>query len=990
MQQQQEPQILASAKRPCMEQSNVLEDLEGDSIEVDCGVISVASDGEDFAEESVRQTSTTSPVATSGERYRGGNFPGKYANRVDSAVLTAREALSTTEPAEPEKQSLQDRVQPSQKKMHPTSTANLCRYPTSASSSNHDSHLNKISSASASPSHNSTSSSPILAIDEQPHYRHALQSDAADQFGEERPSPSDSYMGLESRYTSPSFEEPEFLGFSKPLADQPRVPTKDQNSSKAIENCQLAFDTSSNQSCTTSEVQGYSSLPSRGTFQDQSLVPTRPVASLSPVSPSTHGINDRPPASPSASNNQRLLSDTSQIRIIPYDPVPSRPARGPPCSSQRPIDPPITKEQKKSARLPPPCPQSRPPPSCSIPELAQPPLSNISQSQPCAAYTPPASYQNRDPLFPQLPSASAQDLGYLSIPPVPPKHQDPAPQPVQPSPAQLELHASSRPPFYEVLPLGSPPAQSACGQGPLLPPPSPNPSAQWHSQPHADSSMELQGIQRSLQHLQHVPSLGQEQFSPSPRDSSQFAGQRPPHLPLTTQSESVSLPPDLSSSAYGVTSPNSTPSPGHQQPLETKALLWKKYNEMVTLNVLVDTQPNLDLNNSRPGHWKTIFASSLWMPTLEEFFQSVSVALGTAPPTTLFIDFWNVHSQFERRMIIPRGDSNSFTAMRIVAWEYFKEIMNLDPAAANIKIYIIPSYSTVSGSANEYTPHQSQQMHGFNTTPNIPSDQQSFVTLPNRNDSSIEPSSAIDQDRSKPRGPPQIGPPPNAHSDTNPSRGPSRGPPRINLPPESQSNLSRVSTSESTNFHGYSSNPAVESIPDLNNRNRPESNILEPNNNLGDAGVTSIQNSQRQSRQQASQLHNPKGTKIDNNNGPTAKIVIRIQIDGLGRLSRSYDRSVLSTRITNEKFFAWFEQQTGRAYPPKLRFNFKDAPFAKPSTIERGNEDYFELMVKDIKKKFERAKVYTPDMNEFCIVVTDPMWDSGDEDEDEDDEDEDG
>jgi hypothetical protein len=556
------------------------------------------------------------------------------------------------------------------------------------------------------------------------------------------------------------------------------------------------------------------------------------------------------------------------------------------------------------------------------------------------------------------------------MPPASPKHQGSAPPPFQPSPNQLELHASSRPSSYEVPPLGFPPAQSACSQGPSLPPT--KSSAQWHGQPYPDSSTEVQDIQRSIQHSHHVPSLGQEQFSTASQDSSQFAGQIHAQLPLTIQNESASVPPDLSTSTSGITSPNLTASPDNQQALETNALLLKKYNEMVTLNVLVDTQPSLNLHKtlsfpgtSRPGRWIEVFASSLWLPTLQDFFQSVSVALGTDPPTKLFIDFWNVHSQFERRMILPRGDSNSFDAMKIVAWEYFKETMNLDPAATNIKIYIIPSYSTVSGSGNEnMSAHQSQQLHDFNTASNVPSDQQSFVALPNRNDSSIEPGSTIDHDASKPRGPPRIGP-----------------------PPESQSSLSRVPASETTNSHECSSNLVVESIPDLNNRNKLEGSILESNNNLVQADVTSIQNSQRQPRQLVSQLHNAEGTKFDNINQNAAKIVIRIQIDGLGRLSRSYDKSVLNTSITNERFFTWFEQQTGRACSQKLKFNFKDAVSTKPSSIEKGNEDHFGLMVRDIKRKFKRAKVYTPDMNEFCIVVTDPMWDSGEE-EDDDDEDE--
>jgi hypothetical protein len=67
-------------------------------------------------------------LSTSRERDRGGNFLGTYVNRVDSTVSTAREALSTIESAESERQSPQDHIQLSQKKLHPTSTANLCRY----------------------------------------------------------------------------------------------------------------------------------------------------------------------------------------------------------------------------------------------------------------------------------------------------------------------------------------------------------------------------------------------------------------------------------------------------------------------------------------------------------------------------------------------------------------------------------------------------------------------------------------------------------------------------------------------------------------------------------------------------------------------------------------------------------------------------------------------------------------------------------------------
>ncbi len=115
--------------------------------------------------------------------------------------------------------------------------------------------------------------------------------------------------------------------------------------------------------------------------------------------------------------------------------------------------------------------------------------------------------------------------------------------------------------------------------------------------------------------------------------------------------------------------------------------------------------------------------------------------------------------------------------------------------------------------------------------------------------------------------------------------------------------------------------------------------------------------------------------------------MIRIQIDGHGRLSRSYDKSVLSTRVTSTKFFTWFAKETGHAGSTKLRFDFKDALPARASVIEAGNDDHFHLMVCDIKRKFDRAKNFTPDLIEFCVVVTDPLWDSGDEEEEEEEDD---
>ena len=139
---------------------------------------------------------------------------------------------------------------------------------------------------------------------------------------------------------------------------------------------------------------------------------------------------------------------------------------------------------------------------------------------------------------------------------------------------------------------------------------------------------------------------------------------------------------------------------------------------------------------------------------------------------------------------------------------------------------------------------------------------------------------------------------------------------------------------------------------------------------------------QRKPPQHSAQRPAPPLTKPDAITSATANIVIRIQIDGHGHLSHSYDKSTLNARVTSARFFAWFAQETGRTSSGKLRFDFKDSLPARSSVIVVGNDDHFDLMVRDIRRKFERAKEFVPDLSEFCIVVTDPEWDSGDEDED--------
>jgi hypothetical protein len=111
---------------------------------------------------------------------------------------------------------------------------------------------------------------------------------------------------------------------------------------------------------------------------------------------------------------------------------------------------------------------------------------------------------------------------------------------------------------------------------------------------------------------------------------------------------------------------------------------------------------------------------------------------------------------------------------------------------------------------------------------------------------------------------------------------------------------------------------------------------------------------------------------------PAPDIVIRLQVDGTGRLSVPYEKSALRTKIIVTEFFAWFANQTGHGGskgPSSLKFTFKDAmPLPTSSTITRDNEDHFNLLRKDIMTQFEKAKKYVPYLKEFAIVVTDPGW----------------
>ncbi|KAJ5037335.1 uncharacterized protein L3040_007511 [Drepanopeziza brunnea f. sp. 'multigermtubi'] len=108
-------------------------------------------------------------------------------------------------------------------------------------------------------------------------------------------------------------------------------------------------------------------------------------------------------------------------------------------------------------------------------------------------------------------------------------------------------------------------------------------------------------------------------------------------------------------------------------------------------------------------------------------------------------------------------------------------------------------------------------------------------------------------------------------------------------------------------------------------------------------------------------------------------IIIRIQVSASGKFSAPFPRSVLQRpHLTTADFFAWFAAESRHCLPhgpPHLRFTFKDAmPGPSATEVERGNEDHFNYMRRDIRAVCEKARSYCPELREFGVLVTVPGW----------------
>lgn len=110
----------------------------------------------------------------------------------------------------------------------------------------------------------------------------------------------------------------------------------------------------------------------------------------------------------------------------------------------------------------------------------------------------------------------------------------------------------------------------------------------------------------------------------------------------------------------------------------------------------------------------------------------------------------------------------------------------------------------------------------------------------------------------------------------------------------------------------------------------------------------------------------------------TPEILLRLQMNGAGKLSDVYGKWALGPSVKVAEFFAWFASQTGRGGdegPPSLTFTLKDAaPCPMSSTMTQSNDDLFSSMKRDLLSQLDKTRSYVPNLNEFVVLVTDPGW----------------
>jgi len=326
-----------------------------------------------------------------------------------------------------------------------------------------------------------------------------------------------------------------------------------------------------------------------------------------------------------------------------------------------------------------------------------------------------------------------------------------------------------------------------------------------------------------------------------------------------------------------------------------------------------------------------------------DFFQWFSSIVEIGMNSVLKFDFVDGFKQLRLTIWVPRGDPVTLQTARVAAWNLFKQV-DLDPGLANLKV-VITAHLEIPKAVNTNVHIQPHCLNPITTTA-ASQDYCPAISL-----------QSSDNVKTAPDATASLAKPPLRPA-------PSEPPSSLSLPNHRLSICDQaLDTTIGETSHTNSSTAGTDSPMEF---------------------ALPSQEAQLQPSQQLSRLQNKSSQQITSTTNSTTGIVIRLQVDGYGRFSRSYGKSVLNPKIANGKFFDWFALETGHKDPQQLRFDFKDALPPKSCVIERNQDDYFELMVNDIKRKFDHARARTPDMKEFAILVTDPTWHSDSEEEDDD------
>lgn len=135
---------------------------------------------------------------------------------------------------------------------------------------------------------------------------------------------------------------------------------------------------------------------------------------------------------------------------------------------------------------------------------------------------------------------------------------------------------------------------------------------------------------------------------------------------------------------------------------------------------------------------------------------------------------------------------------------------------------------------------------------------------------------------------------------------------------------------------------------------------------------------------------------------PKPEVIFRLQISPSGKFSPPHPKTILRSKTTSTNFFRWFaclanyrsliftshltspisftsdiqRNYSGyREIPDKLKFTLKDAmPGPSNMVVDRGNIDQFLKIRVDIKKQYDKAMEWCPEMREFEVLITVPGW----------------